>query len=374
MKYFLSFLAITLLIPTLALANELSPAQKYQAKKKVSILIVPGHDNEFSGTVFNGTKEADINLKLAEKLIKELKADPLLSVTMSRAKDGYIPELSNYFINNEQAVKDFIAEGKAQTQGLASSGIVQTTEQVPHGDAPSKAAYQLYATNKWAEEKGFDLIIHIHFNDYGSRGSVAGEFTGYSIYVPDNSLLNNERSLTIGTAIGKRLHSVWNTSNALSELKKIDENGVIEDAKLIALGSNRTLNTPSILIEYSYIYEPTVTEPFFTTTSTAFARATFVGLREYLSGKKSTLKPFKYDFVSNLTISNKSQPEVLMLQYALSNLKLFPSTGKTRNDCPFNGVYDECTKSAVKSYQKLNKMTADGVVGKQTRALLNKTF
>lgn len=375
MKHIITIvLCLTFSTPFTSHAEVLLPAQKFQSTQPIKILIVPGHDNEFSGAMFNGVKEADLNLKLAEKLAAELHKNPLVAVTVSRNKDGYIAPLVDYFKNNEDQVQKFIKIKKKAMNRLIENGTIEPADQVPHADAPTKAAYQLYATNKWIDEQGFDLVIHIHFNDYGSRAATSGEYTGYSIYVPDTTLPNHDVSLLIGTSIGKRLHSIGNTSNALTELKKIDANGVIQDSNLIALGSNRTLSTPSILIEYAYIYEPAVSKTFFETSAKVFASATTVGLQDYLSGKQGIEKPFKYSFTSNLTVAKKPSSEVLMLQYALFNLGMFPPTGKTRSDCEFDGIFGDCTKAVVKKYQALHKITADGIIGKQGRILLNKAF
>ncbi len=368
------FFLLISFIPSVSHAESLSPAQKFQATQPVKVLIVPGHDNEFSGTMFNNVKEADLTLKLAEKLAAELHKNPLIAVTVSRNKDGFISPLVDYFNDNESQIKKFIKTKKKAMDRLIENGNIEPADQVPHASAPAKAAYQLYATNKWVDEQGFDLVIHIHFNDYGSRLATGGEYSGYSIYVPDITLLNHDVSFDLGTSIGKRLHTVLHTSNALTELKKIDKNGVIEDANLIALGSNRTLSTPSVLIEYSYIYEPAVLESMFPTFATAFARTTAVGLQDYLSGKQGTQKPFEYNFKSTLSTSKKQSSEVLMLQYALVNLGYYPPAGKTRDDCLVTGVFGPCTKTAVQKFQAAHKIKADGVIGKQGRAILNKLF
>lgn len=360
--------------PFVSYAEPLSSAQKYQATQPIKVLIIPGHDNEFSGAMFNGVKESDLTLRLAEKLAAELHKNPLIAVTVSRNKNGYITPLTDYFLNNKDTVEKFIKTKKKLMHKLIENGNIEFDNQVPHADAPAKAAYQLYATNMWADDQDFDLIIHIHFNDYGSRTVTNGQYSGYSIYVPDIVLPNHHESIPIGTSIGKRLHSISNTSNALTELKKIDTNGLIQDANLIALGSNRTLTTPSILIEYAYIYEPTVSKLFFETSSKVFAKATAVGLEDYLSGKQTTKKPFTYRFSSNLTVSKTPSSDVLMLQYGLFNLGYYPPVGKNRDDCPMTGVFGPCTKAAVQKFQTANKLKPDGLIGKQSRVLLNRLF
>src|SRR3989338_4833702 len=48
------------------------------------LLVIPGHDNQFSGAVFNGVREADLNLELAKYLEHFLLEDGHFQVGSSR--------------------------------------------------------------------------------------------------------------------------------------------------------------------------------------------------------------------------------------------------------------------------------------------------
>jgi len=373
-KKFLIFSVIALL-PYFSYAetNQTLP-EKYKDGKTLKILIVPGHDNENTGAIYNDKKEADLNLALAKKLEIVLKKDKQFEITVARDNTGYIKKLSDYFDNNKEKVEAFSYQKRMEMAKKISSGQIVVSEQVVHASAEPEAAYKLLAINMWADENKYDLIIHTHFNDYGSHGYSAGEFDGYSVYVPDETLPNNEPSKTIGENIGKRLGKIWNTSNASTELKKIDANGVIEDSDLIALGSNGTLSTPSVLIEYSYIYEPIISSIFFNMSTVAMARATAMGLYDYLSVKIKQNSTFTYNWYSNLTTSKTKKSDVLALQYALSELGYYPPKGKGRDDCPMTGMFGTCTKTAVKNFQTAKKIQSTGNVGPITIELLNKLF
>ena len=346
----------------------------YQTGHTIKILIVPGHDDQDFGTIFQGVREADLNLVLAGKLATELRKDSQLSITVSRDTNGYTKELSDYFNNNRNSVESFYTRQKNITDAKIANGVIVPTEQVIHQTATPEIAYKLLATNMWTDEQGYNLVINVHFNDYGSRKISGGIFDGYVVYVPDNTLPNHEPAKTVGTDIAKRLGDIWNASNASTELKKINSDGVIEDSDLLALGSNETLQTPSILIEYAYIYEPIISTRFFDLSSTAMAHATVLGLDDYFLGKRKETPTFSYDWRSNLILSQAKKTDVLALQYALSELGFYPPSSKGRNSCPFTGIFGACTKNAVKVFQTTNDIVNTGGAGPQTRSVLNSLF
>ena len=139
--------------------------------------------------------------------------------------------------------------------------------------------------NKWATEQQYDLIIHIHFNDEGSRRLyMPGKFAGYAVYVPDSNLLGAPVSKDLGEAIAKHLKRDFSPSNMSYEQNRSDKYGVVSDMKLIALGANKTVAIPRVLIEYSYIYESMVSPEKFPATSDVMAAATDYGIHDFLKG------------------------------------------------------------------------------------------
>lgn len=365
-----------------ASAGLLSPVEKYQMTQPVKILIVPGHDNEFSGAKTDTLREADVNLKLAGYITDELAKDMNLQVTMSRDKTTgqYIPELEEYFTDHENDIAEFIAEhkksyAKQQKKLAQENGGAVEPKQVPHGNANPTIAYRLYGTNKWANEQGFDLILHVHFNDTWPRGGAGGEYGGYSLYVPGRGLPNQATSNVIGNAIGGRLRDILPKSNLSLESQLSNDVGVIADTKLIALGSYATLQVPSVLIEYSYIYEPHVANQFWNVMLPSMSRATILGLYDYLLGQRSTASTFKHFWAINIMPSIKDKKsDVVAIQMGLRSLGLYPPEGKTQTDCPMTGAYGPCTKSAVTAFQKKYYLQADGLFGKNTRAAMNGFF
>ncbi len=358
--------------------------QKYQSGTPIKVLIIPGHDNEFSGTEFRGMREADLNLRLAGEISEKLNKNPQLQVVVSRdVKTGnYIPELLSYFDTQKDAVASFTGERKslykkmkedaaAQAAATPSNGsgsvVVTPKKEVPHAPANAQVAYRLYAVNKWAGEHDFDLIISVHFNDhYPRKENKVGEYVGYSIYAPGDILPNAHPSREVAVSIGSRLSDIIPASNLFLESDLADKSGVIPDTSLIALGSSATLTVPSILIEYSYIYEPQLRLEVSKTTLEAMAQATYLGLEEYLSGKKSESKTFTHAWTKNLSPGKTRNREVLAIQIALNFLKI--------KSCALDGIYGDCTKAGLRIFQKSHGLDADGLFGKKTRIKLNEAL
>jgi len=262
-------------------------SDRYMSGEILKVLIVPGHDDEFSGAKFRKEREADMTLSVAKQLANFLGQDPQLIVVVARDGGGYIPSLHNYFESQTLVVNEFIKSHSVQMKKDIASGNIIIPKQVPHGNASKIPLYRLYAINKWATEQDFDMVIHIHFNDEGSRYLTSpGKFSGYAVYVPDSNLLGAPASKELGTAIAKHLKRDFNLSNMSYEHNRSDEHGVVSDIKLIALGANKTIAIPRVLIEYSYIYEPIVSLKKFPLTSDIMAAATDYGIHDFLRGQR----------------------------------------------------------------------------------------
>jgi N-acetylmuramoyl-L-alanine amidase len=125
----------------------------------------------------------------------------------------------------------------------------------------------------------FDLVIHIHFNDYrGHKRNKIGKYTGFSVYVPDKLFENYELSRALGESIFNEIKKVQTVSTLDKEKK-----GIIEDQELIAVGANASLEAGSVLIEYGYIYEDKIfDEKKRAATLDDFAYATYVGIKDLL--------------------------------------------------------------------------------------------
>lgn len=349
---------------------------KYKSGQKVRILLVPGHDNTFYGTSFDGVKEADLNLELAKVIGGYLSQDPNIEVTMARDDQGYNPVFLTYFNANKDAVMHVLSGQTGMIKQAIADGEIQIAAQVPHADATTTVVQTLYALNSWIDEQNFDLVLHIHFNDYGSRYSdKEGKYSGYSIYVPDQQLLNATTSQSFGDAIGKRLMATLYKSNDPPEKKDADKYGAIPDFYLIAMGAYKTVEAPRALVEYSYIYEPQLQPDFYLLTAGVLGRSTVLGIQDFLSSKKVvTSKNLTYFFQNNLAVSKTASSDVLALQYGLSELGFFPAKGLTRVNCPFSGIFGNCTKKSLMAFQASHGLSQTGGVGPATLKALNKIF
>lgn len=349
---------------------------RYLAGGPIKILLVPGHDDEFSGASFNGAREADLNLQLARTLAGYLSQDPKIKVTLERDQNGYNQDYLNYFNANVSQVMQGVSNQSAITQQAIKTGEVIIQNQVPHANATTTVVQRLYVLNNWIDTQGFDLVMHIHFNDYGSRyADRSGKYSGFSIYVPDSKLLNATTSKKFGDAIGQRLSETLYKSNYPAEKAGADKSGAIPDFYLIAMGAYNSVAVPRALVEYSYIYEPQLQDNFFAVTANVLARGTASGIFDFLAGKKvANQTNLDYFWQKDLSVSKKPSAGVLALQYALSELGFYPAKNLTRVSCPFTGIFGNCTTKALNAFQASRNLSQTGMAGPATRQLLNQIF
>ena len=222
-----------------------------QATMPTKVLIVPGHDDEVLGAQFGRIKEADMNLKLSLMLYNRLKKDKNFEVYITRDWDGYKKEFTDYFKDNESAIRQFIKDSKDSFDNRTPNSEIGEFEGVQHNDVSENTALKLYGINKWANENNVDAVIHVHFNDYPRpRSWERGDYKGFAIYSPDHQLGNYKSSFQLASFIFQSLLKYYPISNYEKEFS-----GIVPDQELIAVGANNTLKTRSILIEYGYIYQ-----------------------------------------------------------------------------------------------------------------------
>ena len=219
---------------------------------KIKILIVPGHDNEYGGTEFKGIREADLTADLGQELLAKFKNNPHFDVSITRDRNGYLQEFQNYFATQKTEVLKFQKSQRVLMGNYMKSGEVGKVSGVEHNNAPNVVAYRLYAINKWANDHKIDIVIHIHFNDYaGRKAGQMGKYSGFSIYIPENQFSNAKASKAVADNVFASLKTHSQSSNL-----PIENQGVIPDQELIAIGANNSLDSAGFLVEYGYIYEP----------------------------------------------------------------------------------------------------------------------
>ncbi len=248
----------------------------------IKILLVPGHNNEVWGAQYGNLKEAAMTLAMANRIYDILKKDKRFEVHITRDKDGYTKEFADYFSNHQADIIAFEKSGKQEMQNNIISGQFIQKKNAPHLTVSSDVAIRLYGFNKWADENKMDAMIHIHFNDYPRANKwTMGKYKGFAIYMPDPQFPNGKESDQLATDIFTQLHKKYITSTYPPE-----RGGLIPDQKLIALGSNDTLDASvrSVLIEYGYIYR----FGSLSTRQNAYANMsnlTVTGIKNYFFGK-----------------------------------------------------------------------------------------
>ncbi len=332
---------------------------------KVKVLIVPGHEPGYGGSVYGNLLERDLNVDIATKLAADFAKNPRFEVVVARTGAAWTPSLSTYFESGWPGILKFISDHKASMTALTDGAGSATGFQAGHNTAAESVAQRLYGISKWGNENGVDVAIHIHINDAGNK-----MHQGFAVYVPDAKYGNAGASRSLGNAIASELNHV----NASSTLP-IENLGVVGDQDLIALGAYNTANFASVLVEYAYIYESKLAYP---ETRGAilgdFAWQTYRGVAAYfqdpVKGSDSKVLPNAWKVPS--PAAGKSDPEIYALQIALHKLGFYPAPGTSLYDCPISGFNGACTQTALKNYQKSKGWQPTGSVGPLTAAALKK--
>lgn len=368
-----SFLAFVL--PQTASSSELR--SRYTAGT-LKVLVAPGHDSLYWGASCNGVNEADLNLELAGYLIELLSNDGNIATLTTRdiRTGGYVPELADYFINQKEAIAEFRNRAKRLMDNLVQGGILDVKPTENHGFATKEIADVLYGINKWADEKGADLTLHLHFND--APGNRRRSFRGFSVYVPEAQYSNAAVSKDVARAIAASFSEYFAPSN-----HRFERDVVVEDQDLIAVGANATRKKAAILIENSYLCEPQFTNPALRPALLReLAFRTYQGLRAFLAGDEveryqyeTSILPHEWTGSERLVRGARPNLDVLALQTALRRDGFYPPPGKDLGECPLTGLFGPCTGSAVNLFQREHKLReTSGNIGPLTLQKLNERF
>jgi len=354
-------------------ASSSAPKEKaVPSARKIRILIVPGHEPQSGGTEFNGVYERDIVVDIAQHLALLLSANPNYEVMVARGKEAWDSTLETYFETHAGDIDTFRRSQIELMQRHVSDGLIlPEADQVYHETAPTEIALHLYGINRWASENHYDIVLHLHINDYGSRRAHAvGKYDGFAVYVPDHQYSNARASREIGESIAARLNAYHATSTVPGE-----SGGTIPDQELIAVGSNNSVDSAGVLIEYGYIYEPQFRHRDVRTIATYdYAYETYLGIQDFFGDPISSRTgfpafPASWDRVS--VSDGEHGKGIYSLQAALRYLGNYPPRGKSLSDCPISGAAGTCTRLAIKQYQEAHGLETTGTLGPLTRKTLS---
>lgn len=340
--------------------------------RPVRILLVPGHEPGYGGTAFQNVIERDIVVDIAEKLAALLQKNPRYEVTVARTKDAWKPVFAGYFAVQWENIKAFRAEQKQEINSYFESGaLVSSRDQVHHNKTEENVALRLYGINKWAGENDIDITLHLHVNDYPGHRKEVGKYSGFTVYVQDRQFANGEASRAVGEAIANRLNAYHATSTL-----PVESAGVLEDQKLIAVGSHNSVDNASVLIEYGFIYEPQfLNEDILPLAEFDYAYETYLALQDFFGDSLSTYGsgalPYEW---SSVLKKGEEGAQVYALQSALRYVGYYPPKGEAFSDCPISGHFGPCTERALKTFQTVNGIEATGIFGPQTRTALSAVF
>lgn len=349
-------------------------------KEKVKILIVPGHEPNYGGAEYSTLFERDMVVDLSKELEKYFVSNERYQVFVTRDKTDWSPIFSNYFKLNWDEIIAWTKNNQEQVKKLERIGEYHpVVPSVIHNKAPKDIAYRLYGISKWSNENDIDIIVHVHFNDNpGHSKNYPGEYSGFAIYIPQQQLYNSTTTQSIANAIFNRLKKYNPVSDFAGERL-----GIVETQDLIAVGAYNSLNAPSLLIEYGYIYEKQFNNPeLYDLAIKDLAFQTYLGLQDFFDDKNpnnleghtdTLLMPYTWNVP---IVDNKySSRDVYTLQTALVKDGVYPPENKSLNDCPRTGSFGTCTKSALESFQKKRGVSGEyGMVGTKTLQELNRSY
>lgn len=342
--------------------------KKRRLREKVKILIVPGHDSQNFGAYHDGTTEAEMNSRVAKELFDLLDDEDGVDVKLLREDGNYDEQFSNFLKKNGREIYEFAQDKKIQMADLISSGEVERVVDIHHNTAKPEVVNLLYGVNKFANDYDFDIVLHLHFNDYPGRGSGVGKHNGFSIYVPEEQFSNAQASLDLARNIQNHL------GISFPESSNQKEKGIVPDQDLIAIGANNTVEGISLLLEYGYIYEPQFHyENISDVVFKELAYQTYAGVMSFLQNKEWKAEVFgtlrDYDWVYNIEMGQKGE-SVLALQAFLTRTGYYPPE-EDFNQCPINGNFGNCTKRALEKFQEDFNLEKTGLFDTITREMIS---
>jgi len=209
--------------------------------------------------------------KIGTKIADILNKDGGYNIIVARDENSWNPIFADYFQNEKQAIIDWKNKCQADDKNLIASGQKKYVEDsASHSEVAQDMSVKLYGMNKWANENNIDLVLNLHFNNEERPNlNEPGDLKGFDIFVPESQMKNSAVSKIIGQDI----------FNELKNIESPEINYLLEDQSLIALGASGTLNAPSILIEYAYIYEKGIN-------TDKIAQQTALGIEDYVKTLK----------------------------------------------------------------------------------------
>lgn len=327
---------------------------------RVKVLIIPGHEPDFGGAELGTLKERDMTLEMGIYLKNYLVNDPHYEVVLARDANGWNPELKTYFDTKWDEIVEWQKASRHESSLSKTKSEPSAKPTVYHNTAPQKTAIKLYGINKWSNENNVDIAIHIHFNDYAGRRGNDGKYKGFSVYVPTGQYYNSTTTRIIADKIFKRLEKHIPISTLPGE-----NNGIVDEEELIAIGSNNTSDAASMLIEYGYIYEKQFADKEVKEVALKnLAYQTYLGLKDFfeqeIPNKNDIESPFGMEGVTPQAYTKGEQSvRVYVLQSLLHKAGTFPPENKDLLTCSIIGIFGPCTSEALGTFQKQNNIIGE---------------
>lgn len=240
----------------------LDEPKKVPCKKKIRILIDPGHTADTIGARGILGFEYRMTYKISSILCEKLSEDEIFEYSLSRDGDYY-----------SKSIKDYIKDNYDELSNILNAKVKSERRE---GKLTREQTMELYAIRKYAIENNFDLLLSLHF-DYTTNIKRRNDTKGFQVIV---SPYNKEfpASMQIAGKIADGLKEIYPVSSTIgfdNNLPKsvwlfYSQNGLrirgVSLRSLVVLGdifeyfyyesqNAKTEDIPSVLVEIGYMHD-----------------------------------------------------------------------------------------------------------------------
>jgi N-acetylmuramoyl-L-alanine amidase len=220
--------------------------------KKPRVLLDPGHNTGYVGCERRGVGiEYVLNTRIAEKTKQLLDEANDLEVIMSRDENNYLPGIMDY---REKNKADFTKE----VEEFRQKKHIRSTS--PNTLPLDEAVTQL-AIAGWAEDNGFDAVVHVHVNDV--HPSLRKKTGGFTVITSNNNGSTRKSRILAGYVYRSLREQGLKPSNLPVESTQFSLgigapfriSGFMIDDYLIIGSEMHQPKTPTLIVECGYIYQ-----------------------------------------------------------------------------------------------------------------------
>lgn len=216
----------------------------------------------------------------------------------------------------------------------------------------------VYDRGKIAGENNSDLFISLHSNAVGKSadGTYDTSVSGTTCY----RSLTNEAGDALGDDIGETVAALMGHKFRGTKTKKYSSSKPDTDYYGVLRGAAQNGCTLALIVEHGFHTNPDDAAFLLSDDNLqaiADAEAAIIGAYFGLEKEADDIYGEAFEMTLNKLKKRNSGTQVETMQILLN---------AHGYDCAVTGAFDESTKTALKAYQKANKLTVDGRCGRKT--------